>query len=296
MLILRYENKEIKISNPDKYLWPELKITKLDYINHLIQLSPFILKYTKDRPLTVIRYPDGIHGKSFFQKHLPSYTPKWVNYFEINEKKYIHLDNLPTLVWLGSQGALEFHVTFNTIHHPDRPSAIVFDLDPSEGQHFNDVVHAALLIKDTLQQLNIQCFPKTSGASGAQIYIPIGNQYTYDEARDINYFFGSYFSSKYPQYFTIERSVNKRGKRIYFDYLQMWHKKTIIAAYSPRAVDDASVSTPVHWHELEKGIMPRDFNLLNIADRLEKTGDFFSSVNSVETSQNLSFILANISK
>lgn len=293
-MILRYEDKEIKISNPNKYFWPELNIKKIDYIYHLIHLSSFILKYTRNKPLTVIRYPDGIHGKSFFQKHLPSYAPQWISTFQAKEKKHILLNNLPTLIWLGNQGALEFHIPFNAIDAPHNPSSIVFDLDPSEGQSFEDVARAALLIKNTLSDLNIKCFIKTSGASGVQIYIPIGHQYTYDQARDINHFFASYFVSKYPHCFTIERSVNKRGKKIYFDYLQMWYNKTIISPYSPRAVKTAAVSTPITWNELKKGCTPKDFTLLNIQERLKKRKDLFFNLK--EYPQDLSVILENLNK
>ncbi len=295
-VILRYENKEIKVSNPDKYLWPELEIKKIDYIHHLIKLAPFILKHISNRPLTVIRYPNGVHEHSFYQKHLPDYSPKWVDHIRKNKEKYIILNTLPVLVWLGNQAALEFHATFNRIAHPNNPEAIVFDLDPSEGQNFEDVAHAALLIRDTLSSLQITSFPKTSGASGLQIYIPVGHRYTYEQARNINGFFGSYFSSKYPHFFTIERTVNKRGRKIYFDYLQMWSNKTIISPYSPRAVDTAAVSTPITWKELEKGCRPEDFTLLNIHSRLKQKGDLFNNLYIPESYQNLSFILENISE
>lgn len=294
MLILRLEEKEIKVSNPDKPLWPESGIKKIDYLYHLMDMAPFILKHTKDHPLTVIRYPHGIHGDSFFQKHLPSYTPAWVDYITIKEKKYINLNSMPTLLWLGNQAALEYHITFNTYQKPDYPSSIVFDLDPAQGQNFKDVVTAALLIKDTLDTLGIKSFPKTSGASGIQIYIPTCEQYTYEEARHINHFFGAYFSQKYPNHFTIERSVANRGQKIYFDYLQMWRGKTIISAYSPRAVPSAAVSTPITWKELEAGCHPNDFTLLNIKNRLNRLGDIFD-FSGVDMYQNLSLILENLS-
>ncbi len=294
-MILRYEDKEIKVSHPDKYLWPELEITKIDYIHHLIQLAPFLLNHTTHRLLTVIRYPNGVHENSFFQKHLPAYSPKWVDSIESKGEKYIILNTLPSLAWLGNQSALEFHTTFNPIQKPNHPAALVFDLDPSEGQNFQEVAHGALLIKETLESLHITSFPKTSGATGIQVYIPVNHQYTYEEARNINQFFASYFISKFPAYFTMERMVRKRGKKIYFDYLQMWPNKTIISPYSPRAVKTAAVSTPITWDELEQGCHPHDFTLLNIHDRLKKTGDLFEMLNTPESYQDLSFILENIS-
>lgn len=294
MIILLYENVEIKVTHPDKYFWPELKITKLDYIQHLVKLAPFLLKYTTNHAMTVIRYPHGFSEKSFFQKNAPDYTPEWVNTVTVDDKTYIHLDSIPTLAWLGSQAALEFHIPFNLYSKPHYPTSLVFDLDPSLEQNFSHVSEAALLIHEALSCLNIKSGVKTSGASGLQIYIPISNQYTYDEARRINHFFATYFSTKYPDQFTIERSVKKRGKKIYFDYLQMWQGKTIIAPYSPRAVVSANVATPITWEELQSGCHPSDFSLTNIHDRLNSKGDLFASLFS-NSNQDLSFILENLS-
>ncbi len=295
MVILQYDNVEIKVTNPDKYFWPELKITKLDYIQYLVKLAPYFLKYTHDHPITVIRYPHGFSGKSFFQKNIPTYTPEWVNTLAMDDKIYIHLDSIPTLAWLGSQAALEFHTPFNDYQHPDHPSSLVFDLDPSAGQDFSHVSQAALLVYEVLSSLNIKSFIKTSGASGLQVYIPIGRQYTYDEARKINHFFATYFSTKYPKQFTMERSIKKRGKKLYFDYLQMWHGKTIITPYSPRAVESANVATPITWEELKSGCHPSDFNLINIHDRLDSKDDLLDSLHSNQT-QNLSFIFEKIER
>lgn len=296
MILLNCDNNPIKISNPDKLLWPELGIKKIDYINHLIALAPYILKHAKDKLLTVIRYPDGIDGKAFFQKHMSAYTPNWVEAIVEGNEKFINLNSLSTLIWLGSLGALEFHVTFNIIQQPDHPSSIVFDLDPSAGQDFEDVTYTALLIKDTLDSLGITSLPKISGASGIQIYIPVASRYTYEEARLINEFFGSYFSNTYSKYITIERIVNKRDHKIYFDYLQMWRKKSIISGYSPRATKYASVSTPITWDILKKGCHPRDFTLFNIVDYIKEKGDLFEILFNTHTAQNLDFILDKIKK
>lgn len=206
------------------------------------------------------------------------------------------LNNLSTLVWLGNQAALELHTGFHRIEEKICPTDLVFDLDPSEGQFFNEAAETALLINETLIKLSIRSWVKTSGATGLQIYIPTGSRYDYETARKINRFFGYYFSQKYPERVTIERKVKNRGTRLYFDYLQMWEGKTITMVYSPRANQNANVSMPVTWEELEKGIHPDDFNLLNAAERLEEKGDLFMALLEEEHVQNLDFLLEHIEK
>lgn len=288
---LLVDNVKVKITNPEKVLFPDLGLRKIDYIGKLIELGPYILPHAKDRLLTTIRYPDGVEGKSFFQKNIPKYAPDWIEQTEWNEIQYILLNSMAALVWLGNQAALEFHTSFNLSQNENKPTDLVFDLDPSEGQGFDEVSESALLIHETLKGLNIDSWVKTSGATGLQIYIPVGQRYDYDTARSINEFFGTYFSQRYPEKITIERMVEKRGRRLYFDYLQMWNGKTITMAYSPRATPAASVSMPLTWEEIEAGIHPEDFHLLNAKERLQETGDLFLPLLSQEHTQDLDFIL-----
>lgn len=288
------EDKQINITNPDKYLWPKLEIRKIDYLTKLLELAPYLLPHAKNRLLTTIRYPDGAQNKSFFQKNVPSYAPKWIPNRAWHDNHYILLDNLATLAWLGNQASLEFHIPFNLCHQETFPTDLVFDLDPSEGQTFDDVTEIALLLFQELNALNIKSFAKTSGASGLQIYIPVGGKYDYETARKLNHFFAVYFSQKFSQKITLERSIAKRGKKLYFDYLQMWQGKTIICPYSPRATDHATVATPVEWDEIKKGIKPQDFNLLNITERLKVKKDLFSSLLDGGELQDLSFVLQHI--
>lgn len=284
----------VRITNPDKIIWPELGIRKIDYITRLVELAPYILPHTRDRLLTVIRYPDGVDGKSFFQKNTPEYAPEWLETCEWNENDYTLLNNLASLIWLGNQAALEFHTGFNCIQNQNNPTDLVFDLDPADVQSFEEAAEIALLINDTLLDLNIRSWIKTSGASGLQIYIPVGSRYDYDTARQINEFFGRYFSQKYPYKITIQRMVKNRGSKLYFDYLQMWKGKTITMVYSPRATPKATISMPVTWEEVERGIQPGDFHLLNAKVRLEEKGDLFEAFLKPENQQNLDFILKHI--
>ncbi len=265
----------LTLSNPTKMLFPDAGITKLDYIQALAELSPFLLAHAKDRILTAIRYPHGVNGTFFYQKHLPEKAPGFVEPIEKEGELFINLNSTDTLAWLGSLATLEFHTPFCT-EKEGLLRSLVFDLDPSEGQTFPDAAECALLVYDTLQSLGIPSYVKTSGASGLQIYIPTAPK-TFEQGRSINEFFAKYFAAKYPDRITIERLVKNRGRKLYFDYLQMGPGKSIITVYSPRAVPCAAVSMPVEWSELKAGLSPCDFTLNNAAERLKKNGDLFAS-------------------
>ncbi|OEF99063.1 DNA polymerase domain-containing protein [Vulcanibacillus modesticaldus] len=284
----------VRITNPFKLMWPEVGIRKLDYIEILIKLTPYIIPHSKDRLLTTIRFPNGVNGKYFFQKNVPDYAPEWVHKYRKKDVCYMLLNSSAELAWLGNQAALEFHTTFNKRQKDGFPSALVFDLDPSEGQTFDQVTEVALIIYETLQSLKIKSWVKTSGATGLQIYIPIGEKYDYELARKINHFFASYFSQKYPDKISMERMVHKRENKIYFDYLQMWHGKTIVTVYSPRATKGATVSMPIEWEELKKGIKPEDFHLLNVFERLSNKGDLFAPMIDERYIQNLDPIITHL--
>ncbi|PKM93244.1 MAG: DNA polymerase domain-containing protein [Firmicutes bacterium HGW-Firmicutes-1] len=294
---IEIDGHSIKLTNTQKLLWPEIGIRKIDYINVLIQLSPYILAHTSDRMLSVIRYPEGIHNPFFYQKRVPEHTPEWIDCIKKDQDNYMNLNKQATLIWLGNSATLEFHIGFHKANE-STISYLVFDLDPSEGQIFEQVVEVAFIIYEELIKLHLESFIKTSGASGLQIYVPIEKKYSYEEGRALNQFFAMYFSSKYPRQITIERNVKKRGSLLYFDYLQMWKGKTIISVYSPRAVKSGAVSTPITWEELEKGIQPGDFNLTNIMDRIKEKGDLFNVFLNEKSGkkQNLDFIVQHLGK
>lgn len=283
------DNKEITVTNPDKVLFPELSLTKWDYVLHMARLAPYMLPYTHNRLLTVIRYPDGVSGKSFYQKNIPKYAPDWVHTGEEGETRYILLQDTATLVWLATQAALEFHVSFHFVAS-QKPAELAFDLDPSvEG--FDKVTEVALALHDALCSLGLHSIPKTSGATGIQVFVPIERRYTFEETRRVGKFLGTFLQEKNPRLITLERLKKDRGNKVYFDYLQHWYGKTLVAPYSPRAKQMAPVSTPLLWSELERGLQPTDFNLLNIHQRLTKSGDLFRPLAGGAEGQSLDDIL-----
>lgn len=290
---VQVNGQSITISNMDKLLWKEKNISKLSYVEKLVYLSEYLLPYAKNRLLTCICFPDGVDGKSFYRKNIPGHAPDFIYTQMWNDNEYILLNDLETLVWLGNMAALEFHTSFEQDRNGG-PDSLVFDLDPSSGQTFEDVANAALIIHDTLESLNIRSYVKTSGATGLQIYIYTAGKYDYDKARAINEFFALYFCEKFPELFTVERMVQKRGKKLYFDYLQMWQGKTIICPYSPRATKKATVATPITWEELKQGAHPEDFTLENMKERLDKTGDLFLDLQDPNKAVSLDFIAEKV--
>ncbi|WP_036720736.1 non-homologous end-joining DNA ligase [Paenibacillus harenae] len=293
---IEVEGRTLRITNPEKPLWPEAQISKLDYIKYLIEMAPCLLSYAKDRLLTTIRYPNGIHGKSFYQKNAPDHAPDWVATHAWRENNYILANDIPTLVWLGNQACLELHVTFNLYDRPNLPTELVFDLDPTDVDNFSLVLEVALRIKEVIDSLGLVSQPKTSGSSGLQIYIPIEVRYTYEQTRHLNKFIAHYIADKYPQLVTIERLVKNRGTKLYFDYIQHGEGRTLPAPYSLRARKEGSVSTPVTWEEVRTGFSPRDFTIKNVKQRVDEKGDLFEFITTNKVKQSIDHLLQFINK
>ncbi|WP_238652312.1 non-homologous end-joining DNA ligase [Paenibacillus piscarius] len=270
------DGHEIVITNPDKPLWPEQGITKQIYLQKLAILSPYLLRYCRDRLLTVIRYPHGVPGMSFYQKNAPEPLPEFVRTAEQDGIHYIVLQGLPELLWLGNLAALEFHPSLHVVGSP-LPCEWMIDLDPSREVEPR-IMEAAFLVGEVLRSLGLQSVPKTSGATGVQIIVPIQPGVTFDGLRRAGHFVGRYVTEKRPDLFTLERLKKHRGDKIYFDYLQHYGGKTLAAPYTPRARPLATVSTPLLWEEVQQDVKPADYHLLNIGGRLEQLGDLIAKV------------------
>jgi bifunctional non-homologous end joining protein LigD len=288
--ILEIEGNEITVSHPHKLLWPELEITKLMYLQKLVILSPYLIPYCEDRYLTTIRYPNGVHGKSFYQKNKPSPVPSFVRSSVKDEVDYINLDSLSTLLWLGNLAAIEFHPSFEYIGG-EEPAEWVFDIDPSDEKEPR-LMEAIAIIGETLESLGIKSIPKTSGATGVQIIIPITKGHTFDDLRRMGQFIAKFLTEKHGDLFTIERLIKNRGNKIYIDYVQHAAGKSLSAPYTPRAREQATVSTPLTWEEVRRNIDPKLFNLLTIEKRLAEHGDLIAKVEK----QDIASILALMQK
>lgn len=293
MAVVTVEGEELKLTNLDKVLWPQEGITKGDYINYVIQMAPYILKYLKDRPIVFTRYPDGINKKSFYQKNCPQYAPDWIKTIPIRSEKrvinYVLVDDVKTLVWAANQASIEIHPWHSRIHTLDYPDYAIFDLDPMENTTFEHASQLALQLKKTLEAQGLRGYAKTSGATGLQVYVPLVNKYTYDEVKEFARIFSTAVAGSNPRIATVERMVEKRRGKLYMDYLQNIKGKTIIAPYIPRPRDGATVSAPLRWEEIQAGIDPREFTIKTMVERVEKVGDLFNGV--LEDKQNIDHII-----
>lgn len=290
------EGRRIEITHPDKILWEDQSITKMDYIHYLLDVSPYLIEHAKERLLMVWIYPHGINGKKIEKRSVPKTAPEWVSSTFYKEKERMLLNDRATLVWAANYGAIEFHVPFDRHDKPDYPMEMVFDLDPPDNNSFNLVLEVSMRLKELLESLGLISVPRTSGSSGMQIFIPIQPDYTFEETRKINAFVAHYFTEQMPQQITLERVVSKRGNKLYFDYLQLWRGRTMPAIYSARAKRCATVAAPITWAEVEAGINPTDFTILNIKKRIQEKSDLFKLVTTEKHNQCLNDILRFIKK
>ncbi|MFA9558692.1 DNA ligase D [Evansella sp. AB-rgal1] len=264
-------NKGVTITHPEKPLWNNPAVNKEQFISYLHAISPYILPFLKDRILTVLRFPHGVinNGEAFYQKNCPDYAPSFVQTFEEDDINYIVCNDLSTLLWLGNQLALEFHIPFNKIKHRN-PYEIVFDLDPPSKDAFPLAIKAALEMEKLFDKFEIKSYPKLSGNKGVQIHIPIkGSSITYDDARIFTEFIALYLVQKFPKYFTVERMKKNRGNKLYIDYVQHWSGKTIICPYSSRGKEGATVAAPLHWSEVGENLKPEDYHIFSVLERIE---------------------------
>ncbi len=265
------------ITHPDKVLWEENYATKLDYVRYLRKMAPFMLPFLKNRALTVIRSPHGIFGESFYQKNKPEFSPDFIESAIIDDIHYIICNDLKSLIWLGNQLAIEFHIPFHPVTSK-YVSEIVFDLDPPDRTHFHLAVYAANILKQMLDELGLLSFVKLSGNKGLQVYIPLPeNQFTWEDTRRFTSFVAEFLVQYDPESFTTERLKKNRGKRLYVDFIQHAEGKTIIAPYSVRKNEDGLVAAPIYWHELTEALSPAQFTMDSVLKRLVKMKDPFSS-------------------
>ncbi len=274
---------EVQFTNLDKIYWPDEGYTKRDLINYYYQIAPFMLPYLKDRPQSLNRFPNGIKGKSFYQKDVTGKVPGWVDKYpykskDDNKKKNYMLGNdEAALLYMANAGAIEMNPWSSTIKKPEHPDWCILDLDPDKGNTFDQVIETANVIKEILDKLNVPSYCKTSGSTGLHIYIPLGAKYEYEQSQ----LFAQWIASEASQqldFTSIERMTKKRKGKIYIDYLQNRSTATLAAPYSVRPKPGATVSMPLDWAEVKPGLSMQDFTIENAVARVQKMGDLFKPV------------------
>lgn len=280
-------SKTAVFSNLDKIYWPKEKITKGDLIEYYEKVSEFMLPHLKDRPESLHRHPNGIEAPSFYHKNMEGPLPKgtatatFISESTGQEIRYLVCQNKKTLLYMANLGCIEINPWLSRVKNSEKPDFVVIDLDP-QGVTFDDVVLAAQTVRQVLEIAKIRSFPKTSGATGLHIYIPLGARYDYGIARRFAQLVAQLAHERLPRLTSLERSPSRRLKHVYLDYLQNSRGQTLAAPYSVRPVPKACVSTPLDWKEVKRGIRPDKFTIHTILKRLADKGDLFKGVLSVK--------------
>ncbi|MDP1880793.1 MAG: DNA ligase D [Parachlamydiaceae bacterium] len=274
---------ELKFNHLNKVYWPNDGITKRDLLNYYYQVAPILLPYLKDRPQSLNRFPDGIEGISFYQKDVTKSAPEWMELFPYHtsldeDKNFLIVKNEEDIFWMANLGAIEMNPWSSTVEKPDYPTWSIIDIDPSDKNSFDDVIDVALMTKKVLDELKIEGFCKTSGATGMHIYIPLGSKYTYDQSQLLGRLIATQVNEQLPEKTSIERLTKKRSEKVYVDFLQNRPQATLASPYSVRPKPGATVSMPLHWDEVKKGLKPQSFTLKNAMERIRSEGDLFKPV------------------
>jgi bifunctional non-homologous end joining protein LigD len=260
---------KVELSNLDKILYPELKIAKGQIIEYYIKIAPKMLDLIAQRPLVLTRFPNGIDKEGFYEKDAPMGTPSWVKtvkrFSETANRtiNYIVCSDLDTLIWIANLASLEIHMTLGQVDSFENPNLVFFDIDPEPPASFDDVIDVALLLKEKLLSLGLKPYVKTSGKKGLHIVIPIFPKYSYGQTREFVHQIGKHLAGESPLVVS-EFSRSKEPGTIFVDYLQNSHGKTMICPYSLRATPEATVSMPLDWHEVRKGLNPKELNICTV--------------------------------
>ncbi|MCZ7381821.1 MAG: non-homologous end-joining DNA ligase [Candidatus Methanoperedens sp.] len=263
---------KVSFTNLEKILFPEQGLKKSQVIEYYIRIAPRMLGFLENRPIVMNRYPDGVDSEGFYEKDRPMGIPDWVKTFKKysetaqREINYIVCNDLDTLIWMANLAAIEINITLSTIDNYDTPDLVLFDIDPEPPCSFDDVMDIALLLKEKLDELNFRSFVKTSGKKGLHIVLPVIKSYNFRQTREFVHEFGKFLSRESDLVVSEFRNSQDPGT-IFIDYMQNIRGKTMIAPYSLRAQAKATVSTPLEWKELKKGLRPEEFNINTILKR-----------------------------
>jgi len=277
---------ELRLSNLDKPFWPEEGITKGDLIAYYRDVAPVLVPHLRERPFTMKRYPDGWQGKHFFQKQAPSHMPDWIPRAPVPAStrsgepriiEYALVNDELALMWMANMGCIDLHAWSSRRDRPDRPDWVMFDLDPSADAGFEDVVAVARLVKDALDLLQLDSYPKTSGSRGIHVLVPVARRHTSAEARELAAIVAGALARAHPGLVTTEWAKEKR-RGVLVDANQNGPGKTNASVYSVRPRAGAPVSTPLRWEEVTPALDPAAFTMEAVLDRVARDGDLFAGV------------------
>ena len=284
MPLVEVEGHTLSLSNLDKVLYPAVGFTKGQVIDYYARIAPTLLAHLGDRGLTLRRFPNGVEGTSFFEKRCPKHRPDWVGTALGPGDRggpigYCVLDTVAAVVWAANLAALELHAPMARAADPETPTLLVFDLDPGEPAAMTECCQVALDIREVLAALDLQCWPKTSGSKGLQLYLPLNSPATHDEAKDFALAVAQLLEKRQPKRITSEMAKALRPNKVFIDWSQNSRHKTTIGVYSLRARPYPTVSTPVSWPEVEAaadGSLELRFLADDVLERVADLGDLFA--------------------
>jgi bifunctional non-homologous end joining protein LigD len=278
---------EVKFTNLEKVFFPKTGFTKGQMIQYYLDVAPYILPHLRQRPITLIRFPNGVEGEKFYEKNAPKFAPDWIKTFGVNRRheagqvNYIVINDAPTLAWCANIAGLELHPFLHRIPKLDQPTHVVFDLDPGEGADLRTCARVALLVKAITDTLGLRAFPKVSGSKGLQLYVPLNTKTSYAATAAFAKGVAELLEQRHPDLVVSQMDKVRRRGRVLIDWSQNNVSKTTAAVYSMRGKRAAPfISMPVTWPELQRLKKPAtlDFSPAAALKRLKKTGDLFAPV------------------
>jgi bifunctional non-homologous end joining protein LigD len=280
---VRIGERSLSLSNLDKVLWPETGFSKGQLIDYYSRIATVMVPHLTRRPITLRRWPNGVDGPSFFEKNCPSHKPPWVESVLMGDVRYCLIDEPASLVWVANLAAIEIHPSLAQATDLDVPTTVVFDLDPGAPADVITCAEVAFILRDSLERLGLQAWPKTSGSKGIQVYAPLNSGASYDRVKPFAQAVAQLLERDHPELIVSVMDKSRRKKKVLIDWSQNTASKTTVAVYSVRALDRPSVSTPVTWDELDDALSARDPSVLRfepdqVVERVERLGDLHAPV------------------
>jgi len=261
----------VEFTNLNKILYPELRVTKSQVIEYYIRIAPRMLRLLANRPLSLTRFPDGVDKEGFYEKDIPMGTPSWVKTFKRYSESaqrdihYIVCNDLDTLIWLANLAALEIHMTLSRRDSFESPDLALIDVDPEPPAGYDKVVEVALLLNEKLDSLGLRSYVKTSGKKGLHVLIPVVQGYTFRQTREFVHRIGKELA-KESDLIVAEFSRSREPGKVFIDYLQNSHARTMVCPYSLRATPKATVSMPLEWAQIRRELNPEELNIMTARD------------------------------
>ena len=280
---------KLALSNLDKVLFPETGTTKRELLEYYYAIAPTILAHVREHPMTMKRYPDGVEGTFFYEKRCPSWRPGWTKTCAVRRDgsaadiEYCIVADVPSLLWMANLGSIELHPLLGTCRRPERPQALVFDLDPGAPAGMFDCVHVARELRAMLRALGLEAVPKTSGGKGIHLWVPLNTAVTFEATKEFAHAVALLFEREHPTLVTSTMRRSERAGKVFIDWSQNDRSKTTVAPYSVRAMSSPTVSTPLSWDEIDAVRTRRDaarlsFTIAEVPRRVREHGDLVADV------------------